>query len=157
METRPKVSGDYAGLIYFQDLTEARESLIRIRSNVAAEISDQVPVLIKRGCSEYSFAYPEYGQFGENNTSLMQYPDEWRKFENLAEKNGLAAHLKRLADYTYNHNGFVLGDAWAMLFWLRYAATIGDTSYLNITGQPVRKLEKMHPRPPFQPAGDEQQ
>lgn len=154
VEMRPNVSGAYKGLIYTQSIEEGQAVLEVTRGLIAQEISTKVPVSLKRGCSEYALSYPEYSKFDENGDGLMKYNPEWQKTEELADANNLAGHFKPLTVDTHNHPGFNLGDALAMLVWLRYAATVGDLSYLRIVEAPLPKLQKMHSRPPFRPVED---
>jgi len=155
VEMRPQSSGAYKGFIYSPIIEEAKEIFDTTRKLISQEISTKVPVSLKRGCSEYSLAYPEYAQIKEGNKPVMEYKDEWQEYEDLADKNNLAAHFKPLTFDTYNHPGFNLVDTLAMLCWLKYAATIGDLSYLKITDLPIPKLQKLSPRPLFQSVEDE--
>ena len=68
------------------------------------------------------------------------------------DKSDLMAEYEPLEIDTYNHSGINLQDAFIMLCWLKYAAAIGDLSYLKISEQPVSKLQGLPNRPPFQPA-----
>lgn len=155
VETRPQISGAYKGFIYCQSFEEGKEVLNTTQKIISQEISSKVPVSLKRGCSEYSLAYPEYSQFKEGNKPVMEFKDEWQEYEDFADKNNLAGHFAPLPFDTYNHPGFNVPDALVMLFWIKYAATIGDLSYLKITELPMPKLQGLQPRPPFQSVGDE--
>ena len=156
VEMRPQIEGTYKGYIYCQSLEEAKEVLDLTQKVISEEISIQVPVSLKRGCSEYAHAYPEYVTFEKGYKPTMKYKDEWQELEDRADKDNLAAHLKPTMLETYNRPGGInLQDAKAMLVWLKYAATIGDSSYMKITEQPIPKLQITPSRPPFQAVEDE--
>ena len=56
IETRPDIAGTYKGYIFCQDLDEARGILETTRKSVMSDISANVPVSLKRSCSEYVLA-----------------------------------------------------------------------------------------------------
>lgn len=151
IEVRPKISGTYKGLIYCQSLEEAKELSKVIQTIVAEKISKDIPVSVKRGCSEYPVAYPEYGHIGNNGTPMMSYNEEWREKEEYIDENFVEHKYPPVSD-THNHVGFTLRDALVMRTWLAYAAAIEDLSYLKVSGSPVPKLQ-INDRPLLRPAG----
>jgi hypothetical protein len=78
---------------------------------------------------------------------IMQYKKAWQVHEDFVDKN-----------FTFNpyapdvnagdETGYSPLEIHSMLFWLRYAATIGDMSYLTISGKTVSPLPNLK-RPPF--------
>lgn len=144
VEVRPKISGTYKGLIYCQNLEDARQTEQLVRPIVNQRISSDLAVLIKRGCSEYPPSYPEYSQFDDNGIPTMAYKEEWRDQEDYADKN-LIEHKYPPAFHSHNHSGFTLRDALVMRTWLGYAETVGDASYLTISGSPVQGLQVKRP------------
>ena len=72
------------------------------------------------------------------------------KHEDYTDKN-LVNHIYPPVLDSYNHSGFTLRDTLIMHNWLAYGATIGDLSYMEISGIPVEKLS-IDKRPPFQAA-----
>lgn len=107
-----------------------------------------IPVTLKRGCSEYALEYPEYAQTGRD-TAAMEYREEWRKFEVLADK-AFASTIPDRVIGAHNSPKYAPLEARIMLVWLRYAATIGDLSYLRISGRPLTPFPGLE-RPPFRP------
>ena len=79
----------------------------------------------------------------------MRYREEWRNFERLAVKEKLYDHFEPFEGDTFNCPGFSYRDAHVMLNWLKYAATIGDASYLTISDRHIITLQDLK-RPPFQ-------
>ena len=150
VEIRPEMSGAYKGYIYCQGDDEGREILNRVRAVVSERISAEVTVTLKRGCSEYALAYPEFVQNDENGKSVMTYREEWSEQEEYTDKN-LVKHIYPPVLDSYNHPGLTLRDTLVMHNWLAYAATIGDLSYKEISGVPLEKLQ-IDKRPPFQSA-----
>ena len=130
---------------------EGNEICKLVRNIVADEISDRIPVTVKRGCSEYAIAYPEYAQIGEGMKS-MEYRAEWQEIEDRADAT-IATTAPPPASATYNRPSYTLRDAQAMRGWLKYAATIGDSSYIGIAGCVLPPLKGIK-RPPFVPVDD---
>ena len=149
VEVRPEIPGAYKGLIYCRNLDEGTEILKVVKTIVGEKISDKIPVSVKRGCSEYKIAYPEYADFADNG---MTYNEEWREHEAYTDKN-LVRHIYPAEFDTHNHSGITLRDAVVMRSWLAYAAAIGDLSYLKIFKTVPRDVPIKN-RPPFQPVED---
>jgi hypothetical protein len=149
VENRNEVSGTYKGLIYCQSLNEGKEVLEIARQVITEEISKDVPVSLKRGCSEYAVAYPEYAQTGQDKKA-MTYREEWQEYEDLADKN-LVVNTQVSASDTHNRPGFTGQDALIMFTWLKYAATIGDSSYLKISDGALKPFPNVIRPSPFHP------
>ena len=147
VEVRPEISGTYKGLIYCQSLREGKEILEIARTIVDMKISNEIPIFVKRGCSEYSIAYPRYGYIGDNETQLMTYNEEWCKRQGYTDKN-LIGYTKFYRTHTFIHSRFTLHDVLVMRSWLAYSATIGDLSYLKISKSPIPHLPNIK-RPSF--------
>ena len=141
VERRPGISGTYKGYVFCQSLDEGREMLDITRALVAEEISADVPVSLKRGCSEYPLVYPEYNNMGGEGEPLMIYREEWREKEKAAEEV-VSKKFQPIIQDSFDHPGFDQSDTLAMCAWLAYAAAIGDSSYLTIT-----PLSVMRPMP----------
>ena len=110
---------------------------------------ERYPSHFERGCSCFSKAYPEYGQIGKGKKA-MEYKEEWRKIEKVVNRKSVVVENQLT---NYNHPSYNLYDAQSMHYWLRYAATIGDLSYLSISDvvlQPLNDLKRF----PFNPADD---
>ena len=146
---RDGILGAYKGLIYFLGLDTAREVYGDIEELVKSEVSKNIEISIKRGCTEFSQAFPDYAVIDDNTGAIMEYLSEWEKYEALADESGLAKHLKPVNLDSYDQQDFSLWDARVMLNWLKYAATIGDESYKKITDIPVVKVDMVHPRPTY--------
>lgn len=146
VEGREKVTGTYKGYIYCRGRHEGNVLTEIFKKIVSEEISSEIPISLKRGCSEYALVYPEFAQL-ENSTSKIQHSKEWQEQEALFDSKSTENHKPPVTD-TYNQPGYTLYDAEVMLAWLKYAATIGDKSYLNISSgilQPFQGLK----RPPI--------
>lgn len=154
VENRPEIPGAYKGFIYCQSLGEGKDILKVVQTAVGEKISKKTPVTLKRGCSEFKIAYPEYDRIGDNGAPPMTYNEEWREHEDEIDKKLAGERTTSYTLETHNHSGFTLRDALVMHTWLAYAAAIGDLSYLKISNSPVRPL-LIEKRPPFQPAADE--
>jgi hypothetical protein len=147
IETREQVSGTYKGFIYCRGIEEGNEILKIVQKVISEEVSKKIPVTIKRGCSEYPVAYPEFAQVGQG-TIAMKYKEEWQEYEDLADRE-LVVNTQSSESDTYNHPSYTLQDAKIMLSWLIYAATIGDVSYLKISGMTLQPFQKLKRPSPF--------
>jgi Tfp pilus assembly protein PilF len=132
VEVRPGMSGTYKGFIYCRSLDEGKAVLNIVQPIVDKTISKGILIVVKRGCSEFPIAYPEYGLITDNELELMKYNEEWRKHEEYADKNMILQTADNPNNFTLDHSGFTLLDILVMRKWLAYAAKIGDLSYLKI-------------------------
>lgn len=153
VEARHDCSGAYKGFVYCRGMDEGNEVRKIVRKLVSEEISPQVQVTLKRGCSEYAHVYPGYARI-KPGVALMQYRKDWQAKEDFFDANFVfhpdapGAHgdsaevnVEELAAYTP-------WEIFCMQYWLRYAVTIGDTSYLEITRMTLPPLPGLK-RPPF--------
>lgn len=152
VEVRTKISGTYKGLVYCKSLEEAKEVVEIVQRAVDMAITQGMPIYVKRGCSEYPQAFPEYGRI-EDARQLMQYKEEWREEELRLGENLIGYTDEYLSGLSFNHPGFTLLDALVMGNWLAYAAAIGDHSYRQITESVLPEFP-FAKRPPFQPVVD---
>ncbi len=148
VEQRPGISGTYKGYLYCDSFAEGQTVLQTIQEIIAVRISKDVPVSLRRGCSEFSVAYPEFGRMSANNPPSMTYNKDWSEHEDYVDTH-LANYASPFTFSTHNHSGMSLRDAVIMENWLRYAATIGDENYLKISPIPLEKLP-IEKREPFQ-------
>jgi hypothetical protein len=137
VEGRDNVTGTYKGLVYCDGYEEAEDVFEELKKVVLKDVSEDIPIFLKRGCSEYSLEYPEYGKIDSNQP--MEYKEEWKIYEDLAdEKLVVNEAIPSLEEY--DQQGYSDDDYQVMLLWLHYAATIGDDSYLTISGETVEPL-----------------
>lgn len=153
VETRAQVSGTYKGLIYCKGVEEGMEILKLVQNVISEKISKKIQVTLKRGCSEYALAYPEYARIGQG-MATMEYKEQWQEYEDLADKVLVISTQHPVSD-TYNHPTYTTRNVRAMLAWLTYAATIGDLSYQKIYGSVLRPRSDLKRPTPFHPVKDE--
>jgi hypothetical protein len=158
VECRADCSGTYKGFIYCRGLAEGNEVRKIVRKVISEEISPQVPVSLKRGCSEYVHAYPRYARITQGS-GMMQYKKEWKIHEDAFDKKynlipgpGNLQSVPEPKEISIDHaEGLASYTQWeifCMQFWLRYAATIGDASYLPITAMTLTPISNLR-RPSF--------
>jgi hypothetical protein len=126
VELRDKIPGFYKGLIYCSSLNEAEVIFSIISTHVSELIDPEVPCSIKRGCSEFAQAYPDYGHIEKNGAvALMDYRDEWEAIENDFD----AYHKSdRPLNGASTIKGLSLSDFLTIKNWIGYARGIGDPS-----------------------------
>jgi hypothetical protein len=148
VEERDFCSGAYKGYVYCRGIEEASEVLKIVRMAVTEDISPQVSVAIKHGCSEYEVAYPEFAQTEQSRA--MQYNEDWQKYEEAVD-NDIALNGMSNVDIpgvNATQLTYTPKEILAMQYWTRYAATIGDTSYIKIIGTTMQRIPNLN-RPPF--------
>jgi len=140
-EARAQVSGTYKGYIYCRGIEEAKRIVNMIQKPIAQEISKKIPITVKRGCSEYSLVYPEYAQIGKSIT-MMKYKEEWQIYEDIVDEKFII-DTQLSENETHNHSSYTLDEDVTMFYWLQYAATIGDMSYMDISGKTITTMTNL--------------
>ena len=150
VERRDYCAGAYKGFVYCRGPEEGKAVRDLVQAAVADHISPTIPVVLKRGCSEFSQARPEYGQI-QPGAAIMEYPKAWKVHENSVDSaSDWPKHPEAESSYVNSvaNGAYPLSEIFAMQYWLRYAATIGDLSYLKISGKTLPPLPQLK-RPPF--------
>lgn len=145
VETRNYSAGPYKGYLYCRGYEEGSEVLEIVRQAVSAEISAEVAIRMTHCETEYSVVYPEFAEVEPEKQ--MKYRPEWQFYEDFVDENFVFDELE-FPD-SRNQVEPPPREIFAMQYWLRYAATIGDTSYLKLTNG--RVLEPLPPRPKARP------
>lgn len=118
VEVRPFVFGLYGGYFYTDSIEEGQERYRQVRKLVDENLSDKVPVILKRGCTEYEM------QAGRSDMWIS--PDEKQL---MMEKKIDELYV------TDNHDmpqpDFL--KAKAILGWIEFAFEHGDETYKHFT------------------------
>jgi tetratricopeptide (TPR) repeat protein len=132
LEMRPEVSGDYKGYIYCFSLSEANEIQNQLTTILNKKINENISITVKRGCSEYGIAYPQYKKINKNNGQLMKYNEEWRSKEKFIDDKLAKRDQSKHRVLRKNLPGATVCDILTMSNWLVYAKIMGDLSYKKI-------------------------
>ena len=132
LEMRSEVSGDYKGYIYCFSLNEANEIQNQLTSILNKKINENISITVKRGCSEFGIAYPQYKKINKNNGQLMKYNEEWRSKEKFIDDKLAKRDQSKQRVLRKNLPGTTVCDILTMSNWLVYAKIIGDLSYKKI-------------------------
>ena len=132
LEMRPKVSGAYKGYIYCFSLSEANEIQNQLTTILNKKINENISITVKRGCSEYGIAYPQYKKINKNNGQLMKYNEEWRSKEKFIDDKLAKRDQSKHRVLRKNLPGATVCDTLIMSNWLVYAKIMGDLSYKKI-------------------------
>tara|TARA_B100000686_G_C16436642_1_gene784851 strand:- start:306 stop:779 length:474 start_codon:yes stop_codon:yes gene_type:complete len=127
VEYRMNVKGTYKGFIFCSGLKEAENTMNLLSPILNIAIDKQIPRLIKRGCTEFSQAYPKYKELNPKSPQFMKYDEKWRTKEKIIDDKLKAKKLisrKRIESYL----GMTLKDALVINNWMYYAKKIGDES-----------------------------
>ena len=132
LEMRSEVSGDYKGYIYCFSLSEANEIQNQLTTILNKKINENISITVKRGCSEYGIAYPQYKKINKNNGQLMKYNEEWRSKEKFIDDKLAKRDQSKHRVLRKNLPGATVCDTLIMSNWLVYAKIMGDLSYKKI-------------------------
>ncbi len=133
LELRKNISGTYKGYIYCSSLNEANEIKDQISPTLKEKISENVAVIVKRGCSEFGLSYPKYKNINEKKNKLMSYKKEWKIKENIIDNELAKKNVSKTKISKENLHGASISDILVMRNWLGFAKKIGDLSYEKIT------------------------
>ena len=125
VEMRPDISGFYKGLIYCSNLEEAYQIANYIETLVKENIGSKIYIMVKRGCSEYPIAFPDYKEINRSGNQLMKYNENWKSIE---EEFDLLNSLRSNRIVTPTLAGLNLQDILVIQNWIDYAKGIGDSS-----------------------------
>ncbi len=132
LEMRPKAPGAYKGYIYCFSLKEANEIQNQLTTILNKKINENISITVKRGCSEYGIAYPQYKKINKNNGQLMKYNEEWRSKEKFIDDKLAKRDQSKQRVLRKNLPGATVCDILTMSNWLVYAKIMGDLSYKKI-------------------------
>ena len=132
LEMRPEIPGAYKGYIYCFSLGEANEIQNYLTTILNKKINENISITVKRGCSEYGIAYPQYKKINQNNGQLMKYNEEWRSKEKFIDDKLAKRDQSKQRVLRKNLPGATVCDILTMSNWLVYAKIMGDLSYKKI-------------------------
>ena len=127
IELRPKIPGEYKGLIFCKSINECEIILQDLSIILFKNFNKKLNCKIKRGCSEYAIKYPEYNRLDE---SAMIYKNDWKNIENNFDKKNPDMIFNKKLSPTIN--GITLFDSLVFRNWLAFARMIGDESYKEL-------------------------
>jgi hypothetical protein len=85
IDERPYSNTPYKGFVYCRGLEEANTLCNVFRHAVSEHISPDIPVKVKRGCTEFGLKYPEYSDMSQD-PNKFQYRKEWEFYENFVDQ-----------------------------------------------------------------------
>jgi len=148
VEGRVGISGAYKGYLYCRGSKEREEVLDIVRQMISEEVSPDIPVALKRGCSEFVLVHPAFSP-KVPDAVLMEYDEDWRVQEDTVDQD-LGINRDDSVGMPEYIAPYSPAEIWAMCYWVRYAATIRDMSYLVLTGYPIPQIPELK-RPPLNP------
>jgi tetratricopeptide (TPR) repeat protein len=132
IELRPNISGTYKGLIYCSSMEEVNKILKDITPILKKVIDNNLRIIAKRGCSEFTDKHKDYKETNKEATNFMKYNNLWEEKEKIIDINE-AKNKKRKKDFKNSISGLSLSDVLIMNNWLNYAKEIDDSTYKNIS------------------------
>ena len=135
VELRPEVSGFYKGLIFCSGLKQANQISDHLNIIIKQSISPQLVSKVKRGCSEYAIAHPDYKEINNSGPQLMNYNKDWKVFEESFDRSN-PTETNEISRTSLS--GLNLNDALIIQKWIDYAKGIGDPTSELFYGLPVQ-------------------
>ena len=132
LEMRPEVPGAYKGYIYCFNLNEANEIQNQLTTILSKKINENISTTVKRGCSEFAIAYPQYKRINQNDGQIMKYNEEWRSKEKFIDNKLAKRDWSKQRVLRKNLPGATVCDILTMNNWIVYAKIICDLSYKKI-------------------------
>tara|TARA_B100000989_G_scaffold262039_1_gene213332 strand:+ start:180 stop:635 length:456 start_codon:yes stop_codon:yes gene_type:complete len=135
IELRENVEGTYKGLIFCHSIKEAEKIKNKVSINIERSIDKNIPIFIKRGCTEFGQTFPNYKEINKKSKNFLNYNDDWKIYEKQIDDKNLNKKIPQLKEKSLN--GITLKDAIVLKNWLYYAKKIGDSSYKLISENPT--------------------
>ena len=85
----------YNSYIYCTNIDEVLDAEIKTKNILNKIVDKNIIVESKRGCSEFSIAYPNYKKIYKNISHLMNYPNEWYLFEKKYDEQNTNEVIKK--------------------------------------------------------------
>ena len=137
IETREKISGNYKGYIYCNDLDEAKTIFNKIDNILNNVKINKIEILIKHGCTEFYKPYPEFQKIVTDNTTQMKYNENWKNKEDIIDAKTPMRIETDMKRYCPSLKGVNLSDILIIKNWINYANLIGDFSYKKVYDQKI--------------------
>ena len=128
-EMRPIAKGNYKGLIYCTGIDEAK-SMYKILNNESQNIFNKKTIIkLRRGCTEFGNAYPEYKNINRPKNEFMKYNKHWKEKEKLVDQSFPIKNRVNQRVLNDTIKGTTLNDFLIMKNWVMYAKQIKDPDY----------------------------
>jgi len=128
IEFRTDIPGAYKGYVYCFSLGEANNIETQLKQILEKTIVKNFIIKVKRGCSEFGIAYPEYKDPKKN----MKYNEDWRGKEKIIDEELIKKDHSAKIVLAKSLTGTTIRDILIMRNWLSYAKKVGDLSYKKI-------------------------
>ncbi len=131
VEKRKNIDGSYKGFIYCKSVKEAENLKDKINELINSSLNIEHRTIVKRGCSEFAKAYPDYKVIDNKSKSFLNYKDEWLEKEKIINE----FYPKNISKELNPHEtikGNSLNDMIIIKNWIDYAKSINDFSYKKL-------------------------
>ena len=129
VEMRTIGTGSYKGLIYCDGYDEAKHIYNIIKKTTNKVLKENTKVHLRRGCTEFGIAYPEYKKIDDNKKNFMKYKKEWKTKEEIIDSKIPKLNRNNQRRLSDTIMGMTLNDFLIMKNWIMYAKKIDDEDY----------------------------
>jgi len=127
IELRPYAFGNYGGYFYTRSLEEGRKRYAVVRNAISKQISPDIPVYLKRGCTEYELPPDQGGKGPSDKWELKPDQEDFEAY--VTDKFVLDSFLALPPEY-------MLINIYRK--WVKFAYDRGDITYkLYTEGRPL--------------------
>jgi len=129
IELRKIAKTNYKGLIYCSSLEEASEIQSIISEEIKKNLKENININLKRGCTEFGIAYPDYKKIDIPENNFMKYNNEWKDKEKIIDSKFPKKNRINQRVLNSTITGFTLNDFLIMKNWVMYAKRINDNDF----------------------------
>lgn len=131
VEERPYIHSTYGGYFYSNTLEDGLACKTRVEKAIAADISPDIPIILKRGCTEFEQKYPN--------------PATWTITKEQEEVEADIAEWLVLETKKVDQSELVIRNVKRR--WVELAYACGDETYRDFTGgRPLYPAIKTYPQ-----------
>ena len=136
LRPRKELKVNYSGTLYFRSISEAEENAKILKEIISVKIDNSMPLIIKRGCSEFNNLISNYSDISENYDTLVNNKKSWKKIElDFKESKEPGSFMPTPWDACPEFKHFEQHHLHIMYSWLAFAKLIGDESYSKVTNR----------------------
>ena len=116
----------YRGYIYCSTIEELQNVTQKINEILFKNFDKNFKLETRRGCSEFSKAYPEFGDINDNQKNMTLYNKDWAKAESLVDHQIYKDNIPKLRTTQKPLKNITLNYFFIINNWINFAKTIND-------------------------------
>ena len=122
----------YRGYIYCSSIEELQNIKQKINKILGRTFNKNFKIEARRGCSEFSKVYPEFGDINDNQKNMTFYNKEWAQAESLVDHQIYKDNVPKLRDAQKPLKNITLNYFLIINNWVNFAKSINDSDAQKI-------------------------